>query len=217
MRTARQRFLVLLLILSPSLLAAAEEAAQDPAPNFTGNWALNKKRSDPIQPARPQGGKSGGGKSGRGMSGSGGRGGGGRSGGGGGMSGGGGHGGGGDAQQPSAQDQQKAMRLENELSRLEIFQEGIEMNVTNGLDISRLLFTDNRTMTIWTQRGEAKANAHWEGPTLIVQWKSGQDTMSRVRRYTLSESGFRLTVTEKRRLPGGDKYREMTLVYDKRP
>jgi hypothetical protein len=146
---------------------------------------------------------------------SGGRGGGGGGRGGGGR-GGGGQGGGG-AQQPSAQDQQKTNRLENELSRLEIFQEGIEMNVTNGLDISRLLFTDNRTMTIWTQRGEAKANAHWDGSTLIVQWKTSQDTMSRIRRYTLSDSGFRLTVTEKRRQPESDKYREMTLVYDKNP
>ena len=210
MRTALQRFLVLLLVLSPSVLAAAESAA-DTTPNFTGKWTLNKQMSDPIQPARPQGGPSGGGKSGGGMSG--GRGGGGRGGGG---RDGGGQGGGG-AQQSSAQDQQKNQRLENELSRLEIFQDGIEMNVTNGLDISRLLFTDNRTMTIWTQRGEAKANAHWDGSTLIVQWKTGQDAMSCIRRYTLSDSGFRLTVTEKLRQPESDKYREMTLVYDKKP
>ncbi len=211
MRTALQRFLVLLLVLSPNVLAAAEKAAEDTAPNFTGKWTLNKQMSDPIQPTRPQGGPSGGGKSGGEMSG--GRGGGGRGGGG---RGGGGQGGGG-AQPPSAQDQQKTNRLENELSRLEIFQDGIEMNVTNGLNISRLLFTDNRTMTIWTQRGEAKANAHWDGSTLIVQWKTSQDAMSRIRRYTLSDSGFRLTVTEKRRQPESDKYREMTLVYDKKP
>ncbi len=216
MRTALQHFLVLLLILSPSVLAAAEEATTDTGPNFTGNWVLNKKMSDPIQPARPQGGKSGGGGGGGG-GGRGGGGGGGRGGGGGGMSGGGGHGGGGGGQQPSVQDQQKIMRLEKELSRMEIFHDGIEMNVTNGLDISRLIFTDNRTMTIWTQRGEAKANAHWEGATLIVQWKTGQDTMSRIRRYTLSDSGFRITVTEKRRQPNSDKYRELTLVYDKKP
>ncbi len=151
---------------------------------------------------------------GGGGGGGGGRGGGG--GGGGGRGGAGRGGGGGGGQQPSVKDQQRAARMQQEMSRLEVFHDGIEMNVTNGLDISRLLFVDGRTMSIWTQRGEAKATAQWTGQTLVVQWKSAQDTMSRLRRYTLSNDGQQLTVTEKRRMPQGDKYREMKLVYDKR-
>jgi len=204
MRTALLRLFFVLTLASGGLGLATENTTV----NFTGQWILNTKLSDPIQPARPEGGRQQGGMSGGG----GGRGGGGRGGGGGGGR---GSHAGGSGQQPSVQDQQRAVRMQQELSRLEIFQDGIELNVTNGMDISRLLYTDGRTMNIWTQRGEAQAIATWEDRTLTVQWKTRTETMSRLRRYSLSDNGLQLTVTEKRRLPKGDKYREMTLIYDK--
>ena len=46
--------------------------------------------------------------------------------------------------------QQRLIRIQEEYARLEIYHDGIELNVTNGLDISRLLFTDGRRMNIWT-------------------------------------------------------------------
>jgi len=72
-------------------------------------------------------------------------------------------------------------------------------------------------MNIWTQNGEARATATWQEQTLVVQWKTSQDTMSRIRRYTISEGGQRLTVKEKRRLPGHDRYVDITMVYDSKP
>ena len=97
---------------------------------------------------------------------------------------------------------------------MEIFHDGIELNVTNGLDISRLLFTDGRRMNIWTQQGEANATAHWQDRTLVMEWKTRQDTMSRIRHYTVSETGFQLVMTETRRLPGHDKTVKIRMVYD---
>jgi len=207
-----RRYLIPLLIAMTLALSATAQTPEDSMPNFSGKWTLNKKLSDPIQPPQGKGGH-GGGMSGGSMIG-GGRGGGGRGGGMGGMGGGGGGRRGGGNQQQSVQNQQRIARLQQELSRLEIFHDGVELDVTNGLDITRLIYTDGRTMNIWTQRGEANATANWEGPTLIVQWKTRQDTMSRIRRYTIDEGTNRLTVTEKRRQPGGDKYQEMVLVYD---
>ncbi len=110
--------------------------------------------------------------------------------------------------------QQRMVRLQEEYSRLEIFHDGIELNLTNGLDISRLLFTDGRRMNIWTQQGEAMATASWRERTLVVAWKIGQDTMSRIRNYTLSGSGRQLIMTENRRLPGQDKTVKIRMVYD---
>jgi len=75
----------------------------------------------------------------------------------------------GSAQQPAAQNQHRAARLQQELSHIEIFHDGNELDITNGLDISCLLFTDGRTMTIWTQHGEAIATAIRKGQTLVVQ------------------------------------------------
>jgi hypothetical protein len=47
-----------------------------------------------------------------------------------------------------------------------------------------------------------------------VSWKTSQDTMSRIRYYTLSEGGQQLTMTESRRFPGQDKTVKITMVYD---
>ncbi|MEN8007304.1 MAG: hypothetical protein ABFS42_09840 [Candidatus Krumholzibacteriota bacterium] len=210
---------VWVLMILPLFFATPGRAQEDP-PNLTGNWVLNTKDSDDIgavmreaMAARQSmgvGGMQGGGKGGgRG----GGRGGGGRGGGG---RGGGGRGEGGSApdQDRMVKAQQRMARLQEEYSRLEIFHDGIELNVTNGLDITRLLFTDGRQMNIWTQQGEARATATWQKQTLVVEWKTRQDTLSRIRYYTLSESGRRLTMTESRRLPGQDKTVKITMVYD---
>ena len=80
--------------------------------------------------------------------------------------------------------------------------------------LSRLLFTDGRRMNIWTQHGEANATASWREQTLVVEWKTGQDTMSRTRSYTLSGDGRQLIMTENRRLPGQDKTVKIRMVYD---
>ena len=211
-------WITFLLLITP-LLSLSPAQAQDETPNLTGNWVLNEKQSDDFAEVMREAmggsqGKGGGGMKGGGQGG-GGRGGGGRGGGG---QGGGGQGGGmGDSgQDPSkaAKTQQRLARAREEYSRLEIFHDGIELNVTNGLDISRLLFTDGRQMNIWTQQGEAKATATWQKRTLIVEWKTRQDTMNRIRYYTLSEGGMQLTMTESRRLPGQDKTVKITMVYD---
>ena len=110
--------------------------------------------------------------------------------------------------------QQRLVRIQEEYARLEIYHDGIELNVTNGLDISRLLFTDGRRMNIWTQQGEATATAHWQDRTLVVEWKTSQDIMGRIRYYTLSETGYQLVMTESRRLPGQDKTIKIRMVYD---
>ena len=208
-------WITLLLLITP-LLFLSPAQAQDETPNLTGNWVLNEKQSDDFAEVMREAmggsqGKGGGGMKGGGQGGGGGgRGGGGR--------GGGGQGGGmsdsGQDPNKAAKTQQRLARAREEYSRLEIFHDGIELNVTNGLDISRLLFTDGRQMNIWTQQGEAKATATWQKRTLIVEWKTRQDTMNRIRYYTLSEGGMQLTMTESRRLPGQDKTVKITMVYD---
>ncbi len=173
-------------------------------PNLTGNWILNVKASDDMAAVMRE--AMGGGQNMGGGRGSGGGRGGGRKGGGMGNS--------GDDPPRQAKAQQRLARMQEEYSRMEIFHDGIELNVTNGLDISRLLFTDGRRMNIWTQQGEANATAHWQDRTLIVEWKTSQDTMSRIRNYTLSETGYQLVMTETRRLPGQDKTVKIRMVYD---
>lgn len=200
----------LLILLAITALTAPAAAADDHAttPNFSGRWTLNRKLSDPLQPARPTNGQA---AHGGGMSGTSGRRGGGR-------------GGGrrdsgmspqGKGAQDSGRGKQRAAQLQQELSHLEIFHDGIELDVTNGLDISHLLFTDGRSMTIWTQRGEATATATWEGNSLVVAWKTPPDNTLRRRRYTLAADGRQLKVTVERPQPGSDELHEIVLIYDK--
>ena len=206
-----------LIAMTVSLLFVSGAWAQDDAPpNLTGNWILNVKASDDMaavmREAMGTGQSMGGGGKGSGGGGRGGGMGGGRGGGHGGK--GGGMGDSGDDPARQVKAQQRLVRIQEEYSILEIFHEGIELNVTNGLDISRLLFTDGRRMNIWTQQGEATATAHWQDRTLVVEWNTGQDTMSRIRYYTLSETGYQLVMTESRRLPGQDKTVKIRMVYD---
>ncbi len=198
--------LILWLISTPLCLAGENNQH----PNFTGNWTLNTKMSDDIQQvmmkAMGAGGGRGGGGGGRGGSMGGGK--------GGGRGGGrrGGMGGNQPGQNPKAMKRAEEMKQQH--SRLEIFQDGIELNVTNGLDISRLLHTDGRTENIWTQRGEATATANWENQVLMVQWKSRQETLSRTRSYQLIDDGRRLTVKELIRVPNSNEMISVRLVYD---
>jgi len=194
----------------------AVDILHDGPPNLTGNWILNVEASDDMAAVMREAMGNGQGMSGGGKSDRGGGQGGGRGGGRGGGQGGGRNdmGGSGTDQNRTVQVQQRLARLRMEYSRLEIFHDDIELNVTNGLDISRLLFTDGRRMNIWTQQGEATATASWRERTLIVAWKTGQDTMSRIRNYTLSESGKQLIMTENRRLPGQDKTVKIRMVYE---
>jgi len=159
MRNSLLALIVIATMVGPGS-ALAEEGS---GPNFTGTWVLNQDLSDSFQPQRlpagsPQGGMRGGG--GRG--------------GGGGMRGGGGRGGGTKqnrtGQQPPPGDPQKVVRIQQEISRLEIFHAGPELNITSGLDISRLFFTDGRTTTVMAERGQATATATWRDATLKIQW-----------------------------------------------
>ncbi len=207
----KQSILVALLFMLISVpLSMAQETGQHL--NFTGNWTLNKKLSDDVQQVmmkamggggKGRGGMGGGGRGGHG----GGRGGGGRGGGMGGQPGGGQSGG-------NPQTQKRAEKMKQQFSRLEIFQDGIELNVTDGLDITRLLHTDGRSDTIWTQRGEATAETNWENDILVIQWKTRQDTKARIRHYQLDEKGSRLTVKEMIRMPNSKEMLSVQLVYD---
>jgi len=180
--------------------------AQTVAPNLTGTWVLNEKDSDLFkaeagraQDGPPPGGQGGGG----------------RGGGGGGKGRDGGHGGQGGQTPADPEAQSRREEMKKQVSRLVIFQDGIELNVTNGLDISRLFFADGRTMDIWTQQGMAKATAEWTGPILVVQWQIGEEGPHQVRRYSLDESGNRLIVSETRQQPNNDKTVDLTLVYER--
>lgn len=210
MRTATLFILALALTLP-----LTGQAADADTPVISGAWQLNEKQSDDIAAlmAKAPGGRNrpeGGGHGMGGMQGGGGGGGGGR---------GGGPGGGGGGDQPD-EDQQARMqkRMEQmklQYSRLDIFQDGLELNVTDGLDISHLLYTDGRQSTIWTRFGEAKATAVWRGRTLDVSWKTRQDTQTRERHYTVSQDGKQLIVTEERTIPGKDEHVSLKLVYDR--
>lgn len=189
---------VITLVAGPDTVWSQDEIE----PNFTGTWILNQDLSDSFQPQRPSNGSAQGGR----------RGGGGRGGGrgrGGGMEPGAGD------RRPAAQDTKRAARLKQAVSRLEIFHAGPELNITSGLEISRLFYTDGRSTTILTDRGEATASAQWEGATLKILSQNGNGGPSRQLSYTLSAEGQRLTVTESRTGPGSDKSQEMKRVYDK--
>ncbi len=215
-------------LLIPISGVQAEESP-DSSPNLTGYWTINEKLSDDLQQVmmKAMGGGRGGGKGGGGGhgGGGGGMGGGGRGGGmggggrgggmGGGGRGGGMSGGGGDSSANNPQAQKRAEEMKQQYSRLEIFQDGDELNVTNGLDITRLLYTDGRTNTIWTQRGEAAATAIWEGSTLVIRWKTRQETLARVRYYSLDEEKKRLTVSEEIQIPNKDEVVKIRMVYDR--
>nr|MEE4267137.1 hypothetical protein [Candidatus Krumholzibacteria bacterium] len=192
------------------LISGESVSAQDsPAGDLSGQWVLDQSRSTDLTPPTPQGGRRGGGGGGRGGMGGGGR---------GGM--GGGRPGGGQRPQGDS-DRSTEMKKHHEemiqkISRLEIFQEGPELNLTDGLDITQLIFTDGRKHSIWTQAGEVQADARWEGPVLVLQLKAPRDKTPQVRRFQLSEDGQELTITETRRFGGQKSETEIRLVYTRK-
>lgn len=197
------------------LLLAAPAGAQAPAEtpvNMTGQWVLNEELSQDLA-ATMKAAMGGGARSGGGM----------RGGGGGGMRGG-GMGGAGD-RRPGAEEnagdatkrQQQALRMQQEYSRLEIFHEGPELNLTNGLDITQLHFTDGRESTVWTERGEMKARTGWKGKALCIE-TSGRGPKpgpGRTRTFSLSEDGSQLVLVEERPLPGQKEPVRIRMVYDR--
>lgn len=227
-------FIASLMVLTASPVLAAPEAESDPDTagepigaedantpvNLTGSWVLNDKLSDPFEPPTGAGGQGdgrhGGGSRGGGKGG--GRGGGMGGGRGGGM--GGGRGGGSqptqdNTEQRQAEQQQKMEEMTQKVARITIFQEGLEFNVTDGRDISHLLYTDGREMTIWTDRGQATASAYWNGPVLVTRWRMGKDQPENVRRFLLDGTTDRLIVTDTFTRPDNDQATTRTMTYDR--
>ena len=133
----------------------------------------------------------------------------------GGMGGGGRQGGG---QAAGTADMNLGLRLKQEISELEIFQQGAELNITDGLDISRLIVIGGGEAIIWTERGEVKASARWENGTLVEKWQPSGRGAGRTRRYALTEDGRQLIVQEERSgVPGQERPFTVRLVYDRRP
>ncbi len=188
--------------------AAQTEISDDGTPvNLSGLWIIDKKASDDLKqaliPSGDRGKGSGGGMSGGG----GGRGGHGRGGGMGGNIGGG---------APSG-IQERMMRnmkdLEKEISRLEIFQTEHEFNVTDGMEMTRLIFTDGRDNKVWTRQGEAIAKGDWQNNTLKIEIQSAGKKQGQVRHYTLSEDGNKLTVLFKKSMGPSGEPKTLRLVY----
>ena len=105
--------------------------------------------------------------------------------------------------------------MKQKFERLEIFIDGLELNVTDGLDITHLLYTDARQVTIWTERGEAKAQALWSGEDLEVRWQARNGDMARIRNYIPSEDGQTLTVVDRLRQPDSEEFVSRQMVYDR--
>lgn len=196
------------------LILAGAAAAADPAPDLSGVWVLNEQASDdPVTALRPA---NGGSRPGGGMAGPGG----GRRGGPGGGMGGrgrgmgndGGEGGGAPPRERQGAD--RALALQKRLSRLQIFMAGDEFNLTDGLDISRVLRTDGRTATVWTERGEQQATASWQGGALLVAWTGGRGP-GRTTRFELAPEGNQLVVLEQLVRPGEEEPVTLRLVYDR--
>jgi len=109
--------------------------------------------------------------------------------------------------------QKNMNNLQREIARLEIFQTGHEFNVTDGMDMTRLLYTDGRDNTGWTRHGKALATAEWTGKTLKVQVHGKDKKQGQVRHYTVSEGGSKLTVLLKKSLRPGGEPRTIRLIY----
>lgn len=197
-------------LLIPVLLLAvsAIPAAADEVPDLNGEWVLNKEASDDpdavMRPARAGSGGDGmgrGGGMGRGSGGRGGRGSRGSS------MGGGGRPAGGEG------DGNPGGRLLERYGTLSVFHEADDLDLTDGMNISRLLHVDGKAEKVWTERGQVMATAQWLDDELEVLWQGGGG--ERTSRYTLSEDGEQLVVTEEFLRPGSDDKVRLRLVYDR--
>ncbi len=224
MRLVRIGSAVCALVLMMSATSALAEAASPVSDytRYTGTWVLDKNASDDPAEALAAGrttGRSGtGGMHGGGMGGGGGRRGGGMGRRGSGMKGG-RSGSQADAQrgaQAADLSTRNQLRRQKAMARLEIFTDGRELDITDGLDMTRLLSCDGRAKEVWTENGQAMASARLENGSIIETWSSGKGG-GRTLTYTLSPDGNRLTVREERRTRReSDEPRVITLVYDRR-
>ena len=213
MRATRILFFLLTVALALNVAATEPDPAGTPTERISGKWILNEKHSESFdklarrgRPSGVRGGGPGGGlKGGRG----------------GGMGGGpgGGNGGapGGDEDRNTTQNRKMDPRthMKKKFERLEIYINGLELNVTDGLDITHLLYTDARQVTIWTERGEAKAQALWSGDELEVRWQASNGDTARIRYYIPSEDGQTLTVVDRLRQPDSEEFVSLQMVYDR--
>ncbi len=226
------RFLLRSVVLTTALAMGATLAAraEEPAvpavtaapaaahPDFSGHWKLDPKASD--DPAKMGGGPGG----------PGGRPGGGRGGGRGGGPGGGPVGGSGPAMDPNQgrmpgegfdgsegeageRAQAAGRQAAREFGLLEIFHEGDEFDLTDGMQVSRMLRIGGEPTEVFTPRGSVKAAAAWEGEALVVTERDPQGQVRRTRQFRLSGDRSTLTVKEIRQLPGKEGNAVMSLVY----
>jgi hypothetical protein len=206
--------------IAPPAGAPVAAAPATAHPDFSGHWKLDPKASD--DPARMGGGPGGPG-------GPGGRPGGGPGGGRGGGPGG-GRGGSGPALDPNqgrmpgegfdGSEGEAGKRAEaagrqaaREFGLLEIFHEGDEFDLTDGMQISRMLRIGGEPTEVFTPRGSVKAAAAWEGDALVVTERDPQGQVRRTRQFRITGDRSTLTVKEIRQLPGKEGNAVMSLVY----
>lgn len=194
---------------TPATAAPTPSAAR---PDFSGLWQLDPKASDDPAalgsgPGRGPGGGPGGGR-GRG----------------GGPMGGGPssdpHGGrmpgqGFDGEETGANERDEAAgrRSAREFGHLEIFHADDELNLTDGMQISRSLRIGGAPVEVFTPRGTVRAAAAWDGPSLVLTERDAHDQIRRTRHLILSPDRSTLTVKEIRHLPGRDGNQVLTMVY----
>ena len=183
-------------LLALLLLAGAVRAAEAPHPDLTGFWILNPKASDDpaellgraAEAGLPRGGSRD------------------------------------DHTDPNRETETRkreeavaegSQRIRQRISRLDVFTGGDEFSVSDGLDIFRLLHTDGRTETVWTDAGETTATAVWNGNALEVTAASGKST--RLTRFQLGPDGSQLLVMEQFTPSGSKEPVILRLVYDRQP
>ena len=89
-----------------------------------------------------------------------------------------------------------------EFSELEIFHAGDEFDLTDGMQISRMLRIGGQPTDIFTPHGVMKATAAWEKDTLVVTERDPQGQMRRAHHFLISPGGNTLTVRQIRHQPG---------------
>ena len=184
-------------LLALLLLAGAAAAADEAHPDLSGNWVLNAKASDDPAAVLGLAAEAGAPRPNNFRE---------------------------DTADPNRETRAKDLedavagqtqRLQQRISRLEVFTGGDEFSVSDGLDIFRLLHTDGRTETVWTDAGETRATAVWRGSALEVHATSGK--ADRLTRFQLSPEGSQLLVMEQFTPPEAKEPVILRLVYDRQP
>lgn len=101
-----------------------------------------------------------------------------------------------------------------EFSVLEIFHDGDEFDLTDGMEISRMLRIGGELTNVFTPHGVVKATAAWESDALVVTESDAQGQVWRSHHFLLSAGGNTLTVRQIRQQPGKKGGTDaLTLVY----